>query len=169
MSCPPPEDLPDPGIKPGHPALQADSLLSQPPGKPLTFPLPACPIFPSFRVLVGKPFQLLQPENSSPWFFPDFMFFQRVFFSLPVSSHSPHVLGLFCVGDWKGCDDYETLTLFLEGHRPQNGSKCRAPAAPKRVRSRTLTHKASNLRLILCAEVSQSPLLLIRTISHDKL
>ena len=27
-------DLPDPGIEPGSPALQADSLLSEPPGKP---------------------------------------------------------------------------------------------------------------------------------------
>ena len=30
-----PGDLPDPGIEPGSPALQADSLLSEPPGKPL--------------------------------------------------------------------------------------------------------------------------------------
>ena len=29
-----PEDLPDPGIKPGSSALQADSLLSEPPEKP---------------------------------------------------------------------------------------------------------------------------------------
>ena len=29
-----PGDLPDPGIQPGSPALQADSLLSEPPGKP---------------------------------------------------------------------------------------------------------------------------------------
>ena len=28
-------DLPDPGIEPGSPALQADSLMSEPPGKPL--------------------------------------------------------------------------------------------------------------------------------------
>ena len=28
-----PGDLPDPGIEPGSPALQADSLLSEPPGK----------------------------------------------------------------------------------------------------------------------------------------
>ena len=28
-----PEDFPNPGIKPGSPALQADSLLSGPPGK----------------------------------------------------------------------------------------------------------------------------------------
>ena len=27
--------FPDPGIKPGSPALQADSLLSEPPGKPM--------------------------------------------------------------------------------------------------------------------------------------
>ena len=31
---PSPGDLPDPGIEPGSPALQADSLLSEPPGKP---------------------------------------------------------------------------------------------------------------------------------------
>ena len=28
-----PEDLPDPGIEPGSPTLQADSLPSEPPGK----------------------------------------------------------------------------------------------------------------------------------------
>ena len=31
---PSPEDLPDPGIEPGSPALQADALLSKLPGKP---------------------------------------------------------------------------------------------------------------------------------------
>ena len=30
--CPPPGDLPDPGIGPRSPALQADSLLSEPAG-----------------------------------------------------------------------------------------------------------------------------------------
>ena len=34
LPFPSPGGLPDPGIKPGSPALQADSLLSQPPGKP---------------------------------------------------------------------------------------------------------------------------------------
>ena len=33
MSYPSPEDLPDPGIKPQYPAVQADSLPSEPPGK----------------------------------------------------------------------------------------------------------------------------------------
>ena len=35
MPFPPPGDLPHPGIKPGSPTLQADSLPSEPPGKPL--------------------------------------------------------------------------------------------------------------------------------------
>ena len=29
-----PGDLPDPGIEPGSPALEADALTSEPPGKP---------------------------------------------------------------------------------------------------------------------------------------
>ena len=34
LPCPPPGDLTDPGIKPRSPTLQADFLLSKPPGKP---------------------------------------------------------------------------------------------------------------------------------------
>ena len=34
LPFPSPGDLPDPGIKPGFPALQADALPSEPPGKP---------------------------------------------------------------------------------------------------------------------------------------
>ena len=33
LPCPPPGDLPSPGIEPRSPALQVDSLLSKPPGK----------------------------------------------------------------------------------------------------------------------------------------
>ena len=36
LPFPSPGDLPDPGIEPGSPALQADSLPSEPPGKPPT-------------------------------------------------------------------------------------------------------------------------------------
>ena len=35
LPFPSPGDLPDPGIEPGSPALQADALQSEPPGKPL--------------------------------------------------------------------------------------------------------------------------------------
>ena len=33
LPCPPPGDLPNPGIEPRSPTLQADSLPSEPPGK----------------------------------------------------------------------------------------------------------------------------------------
>ena len=36
LPFPSPGDLPDPGMEPGSPALQADSLPSEPPGKPST-------------------------------------------------------------------------------------------------------------------------------------
>ena len=39
LPCPSPKDLPDPGIKPGSPALRADSLPSEPPGKQSHKPL----------------------------------------------------------------------------------------------------------------------------------
>ena len=35
LPCPPPGDLPNPGTEPRSPALQEDSLLSEPPGKSL--------------------------------------------------------------------------------------------------------------------------------------
>ena len=35
LPFPSPGDLPNPGIKPRSPALQADALTSEPPGKPL--------------------------------------------------------------------------------------------------------------------------------------
>ena len=38
LPFPSPADLPDPGIKPGSPALQADALPSEPPGKPCCRP-----------------------------------------------------------------------------------------------------------------------------------
>ena len=38
LPFPSPGDLPIPGIEPGSPTLQVDSLQSEPPGKPLVFP-----------------------------------------------------------------------------------------------------------------------------------
>ena len=38
LPFPPPGDLPDPEMEPRSPTLQADSLLSEPPGKPLAGP-----------------------------------------------------------------------------------------------------------------------------------
>ena len=38
LPFPSPGDLPDPGIEPGSPALEADALTSEPPGKPEPYP-----------------------------------------------------------------------------------------------------------------------------------
>ena len=46
-----PGDLPDPGIEPGSPTLQEDSLLAEPPGKPFTI----C-------IILGKLFILFKPH-----------------------------------------------------------------------------------------------------------
>ena len=48
MPCSPPGDLPHPGIEPTSPTLQADSLLSEPPGKPEMKELP-----PNYQKLGG--------------------------------------------------------------------------------------------------------------------
>ena len=37
LPCPPPGDLPDPGMEPGSPATQVESLPSEPPGKPFLY------------------------------------------------------------------------------------------------------------------------------------
>ena len=50
LPCPPPGDLPDPGIEPGSPVLQADSLVSESPRKP--------------RLLDGW---ASYPVSASPW------------------------------------------------------------------------------------------------------
>ena len=41
LPFPSPSNLPNPGIEPQFPSLQADSLPSEPPGKPLSFIAPA--------------------------------------------------------------------------------------------------------------------------------
>ena len=42
LPCPSSGDLPKPGIEPGSPTLQADSLPSEPPGKLLIYTLDLC-------------------------------------------------------------------------------------------------------------------------------
>ena len=59
LPFPPSGDLPDPGIEPGSPALQADTLLSEPPEKPLRTP--------SYRMCIFKPHWLHRAsENPCP-------------------------------------------------------------------------------------------------------
>ena len=44
LPFPSPGDLPDPGIEPRSPTLQADALTSEPPGKPVKFKDQPCPL-----------------------------------------------------------------------------------------------------------------------------
>ena len=45
LPCPPPGDLPKPGVEPKSPTLQADSLSSELPGKPKVLPKVLPPVF----------------------------------------------------------------------------------------------------------------------------
>ena len=56
LPCPPPGDFLNPGIKPRSPALQADSLSSEPPEKP---PPLKCLLYREFQVFVFDKHKLL--------------------------------------------------------------------------------------------------------------
>ena len=63
LPFPSPGDLPDPGIEPGSPTLQADSLLSEPPGRVLKKEL--FQAFPSFMVASGIPWPIDEESSFS--------------------------------------------------------------------------------------------------------
>ena len=76
---PSPGDLPDPGIEPGSPTLQADALPSEPPGKPhiiikdVIYVIPewssGFPYFLQFKSDFGKnEFMILAPVSSGSCF-----------------------------------------------------------------------------------------------------
>ena len=46
LPCPPPGDLPNPGIESRSPTLQADALPSEPPGKPIDRQIDPLPLEP---------------------------------------------------------------------------------------------------------------------------
>ena len=58
---PSPGDLPDPGIEPGSPALEADALTSEPPGKPRLFKYDLNQIPYDYTVEVRNRFKGLDP------------------------------------------------------------------------------------------------------------
>ena len=73
LPCPPPGDLPDPGIEPQSPALKADSLPTEPPGKPsdlacwYPYPFQAAPrLWP----VLATPSACSSLQCLYPWAFP---------------------------------------------------------------------------------------------------
>ena len=72
LPFPSPGDLPDPGIKPGSPALQADALPSEPPGKPPDQPYlhTALISYPAFELLSGGRHTEPVPDTWPSWSFP---------------------------------------------------------------------------------------------------
>ena len=91
MPCPPPGNLPNPGIKPRSPTLQADSLPSGPPGKPIyiwgtppnppawtsylkpTTVFPVASLTSPFRCLIST-YQLPCPSGNIPTPSPDLLY-----------------------------------------------------------------------------------------------
>ena len=59
LPLPPPGGLPDPGIEPASSALQADSLPSEPPGKPFYFS--------TWYEIKDKPQKFYVSRENSPW------------------------------------------------------------------------------------------------------
>ena len=55
LPCPPPGDLPSPGIESGSPALQADSLPSEPLGKPVVGIKETAKGLSAFGILLPRP------------------------------------------------------------------------------------------------------------------
>ena len=79
LPFPSPGDLPDPGIEPGSPALEADALTSEPPGKPQEFDIwlsvylcnkvVFCLVTKSYLTLCDP--WSMAPRLLFPWDFPD--------------------------------------------------------------------------------------------------
>ena len=103
LPFPSPGDLPNPGIKPRSPALQADALSSEPPGKPL-INAPNMPLIllvaPSLSPLLIR-FSQHSPYMSNPipgTFFSPFLFSLCTLLTPFHSSHGLQLPGIFvCV------------------------------------------------------------------------
>ena len=80
---PPLEDLPNPGIKPGSPTLQADVLPSEPPGKPIVNKT-GVDVFPELFCFLDHPGDVnpAWTSGSSPFAKPGLENFEQYFASV---------------------------------------------------------------------------------------
>ena len=130
LPCPPPEDLPDPGIKPGSLALQADSLPLTLQGNPCVYRIsPVFWISFPFRSPQSTEFPVLYSRFSLVTYF----IHSSVFISVPISQFIPPIFSLpvsvyvFCISVSQfllckfvcimllnsTCKQYYTIFIFL--------------------------------------------------------
>ena len=86
LPCPPPGDLPNPGIEPRSPELQADSLLSEPPGNPVKQPNPCA------TTTKGHVSRAWAPQLLSPCSGTREAGASQLEYSLPTPATTPHPL-----------------------------------------------------------------------------
>ena len=115
LPFPSPGDLPDPGIEPRSPAVQADTLTSEPPGKPI-YTLPYVKWgFPGGSDRKRTCLQCRRPEFN-PWVgkIPWRREWQPTPVFLPVKSHGRRSLTGYSPWDHKESDTTEGLTLYIK-------------------------------------------------------
>ena len=81
LSSPSPGDLPDPGIEPGSPALEADSLLSEIPGKPSLCSYSSLVTFFAFRFTLYDEFKKVVIFVGYIWLIIDILWVEVIHFS----------------------------------------------------------------------------------------
>ena len=108
LPFPSPGDLPDPGIEPGSPALQADSLPSEPPGKPIKASEKVLPTTSSISDVVSQLKSLSRVQLfGTPW---------------TVAYQAPLSMGSSRQEYWSG------LPFSSPGYLPDSGIEPRSPA-----------------------------------------
>ena len=99
LPFPSPGDLPDSGIEPGSPALQADALPSEPPGKPPTFSKAT-----QISVLPARPSPIISVILLLSWSqdithrFQGFSFFKAVIASYEIHQLKPLLMKVSSCG-----------------------------------------------------------------------
>ena len=99
LPCLPPGDLPNPGIEPRYPALQTDSLPSEPPGKPVF----------TYSIYNSRDLGLITRSGRSPWRRE----WQHIPVFLPGETHGQRSLAGCSLWSHKEWDTTERLTLSL--------------------------------------------------------
>ena len=115
LPCPPSGDLPNPGIEPRSPTLQADSLPSQPPGKPKNTGVVAYP----FSRQSFQPRNQTEVSGTAGGFFTRYVIYMSLslFTSLCVKiSRSVHVAANGIISVFSMAEKYSTVCVRYIHH-----------------------------------------------------